>query len=115
MRLLRPEADGSLSLCERYNREIPPYAILSHVWGADFEEVTYADLTEGRGGDKKGYQKLDFCRKQLHVMAYGTFGSTLAALISRAVQSRRKLSTPCGNGMRKQYMMPRFEVYADEI
>jgi hypothetical protein len=64
MRLLCPEADGSLSFVERYSKDIPPYAILSHVWGADFDEVTYDDLTEKRGGDKRGNQKLDFSRKQ---------------------------------------------------
>jgi hypothetical protein len=28
---------------------IPPYAILSHAWGPDNEEVTFKDITNGTG------------------------------------------------------------------
>jgi hypothetical protein len=64
MRLLCPEADGDFSLVEYVGSHIPPYAILSHTWGADHEEVTFKDLTEGAGKNKAGYRKLAFCGKQ---------------------------------------------------
>ncbi|KAF2630293.1 HET-domain-containing protein, partial [Macroventuria anomochaeta] len=64
MRLLRVEADGNFSLVEREGRNIPFYAILSHTWGDDQEEVTFKDLTNGTGQTKAGYSKLRFCGKQ---------------------------------------------------
>ncbi|KAF4337494.1 beta transducin [Fusarium beomiforme] len=36
--------------------ESTPYAILSHTWGDD--EVTFEDMMQGRGKDKKGYTKV---------------------------------------------------------
>ena len=44
--------------------KIPPYAILSHTWGADDEEVTFDDLENGRGKSKAGYAKIQFCGEQ---------------------------------------------------
>ncbi|KAK5110510.1 hypothetical protein LTR85_001000 [Meristemomyces frigidus] len=41
--------------------DIPRYAILSHTWGADEEEVTYKDLVAGTGKSKSGFRKLEFC------------------------------------------------------
>ena len=64
MRLLRLEADDEVSLVEHIGRNIPPYAILSHTWGADYEEVTFQDLAAGTGKTKPGYHKLTFCGKQ---------------------------------------------------
>jgi hypothetical protein len=45
---------------------IPPYAILSHTWGADYDEVTFEDLTHSITGaeDKPGYSKIRFCGEQ---------------------------------------------------
>ena len=43
---------------------IPPYAILSHTWGADDEEVTFDDLTKNAGKDKLGYKKIQLCGEQ---------------------------------------------------
>jgi hypothetical protein len=65
MRLLRTEADEGFRLVE-YVSEIaaPPYAILSHRWGADDEEYTYKDLLEGTGKHKIGYQKVRACGVQ---------------------------------------------------
>jgi hypothetical protein len=45
-------------------RDIPPYAILSHTWGADCDEVAFRALTEGIGSNKVGYRKLNFCGEQ---------------------------------------------------
>ncbi|KAI4592133.1 hypothetical protein KJ359_011508 [Pestalotiopsis sp. 9143b] len=44
--------------------KIPLYAILSHRWGPDDEEVTYRDLVDGTGKEKAGYRKLSFCANQ---------------------------------------------------
>jgi hypothetical protein len=43
---------------------IPPYAILSHTWGADDEEVTFDDLAKSAGKDKAGYKKIRLCGEQ---------------------------------------------------
>jgi hypothetical protein len=51
-------------LVEFIGRYIPPYAILSHTWEADHEEVTFRDLIEGTGKNKAGYCKLTLCAKQ---------------------------------------------------
>jgi hypothetical protein len=64
MRLLQVEADGAFSLSEYLGRDIPRYAILSHRWGTDHEEVTFRDFVEGTGKSKAGYRKLTFCGKQ---------------------------------------------------
>ncbi|KAK3367985.1 heterokaryon incompatibility protein-domain-containing protein [Podospora didyma] len=47
-------------------QKIPPYAILSHTWGPDNEEVIYKDLADGTGSAKGGFRKLDFCAHQTH-------------------------------------------------
>jgi hypothetical protein len=64
MRLLRLEDDGEFSLAEYVGNNIPRYAILSHTWGADDEEVTFKDLTAGTGKSKVGYNKIRFCGEQ---------------------------------------------------
>jgi hypothetical protein len=64
MRLLRIEDDEGFSLVEHFGNSIPPYAILSHTWGEDHEEVTFRDLMGATGKSKAGYRKLIFGRKQ---------------------------------------------------
>ncbi|KNG48588.1 hypothetical protein TW65_04662 [Stemphylium lycopersici] len=64
MRLLRCEDDGRLTITSFEDGAIPPYAILSHTWGEDAEEVTFADLAEGGGKHKPGYTKIRFCGGQ---------------------------------------------------
>jgi hypothetical protein len=63
MRLLHIDTDGSFNLTE-FSFEIPPYAILSHTWGEDHEEVNYRDIVEKKGATKPGYAKLQFCARQ---------------------------------------------------
>ncbi|KAH8669473.1 heterokaryon incompatibility protein-domain-containing protein [Tricladium varicosporioides] len=63
MRLLHLES-GNLSLTEDYTEYVPPYAILSHTWGKDTEEVTFDDFKAGNYIDKTGYTKIQFCGKQ---------------------------------------------------
>jgi hypothetical protein len=64
MRLLKYDGDGQLTIVHFENNATPPYAILSHTWGADTEEVTFTDLIDGNGTDKLGYKKIRFCGKQ---------------------------------------------------
>ena len=64
MRLLHLENNGGFSLVEHIGGDIPKYAILSHKWGPEHEEVTFEDLTERTGKNKVGYRKLTFCAKQ---------------------------------------------------
>ncbi|KAH8674523.1 hypothetical protein BGZ60DRAFT_468818 [Tricladium varicosporioides] len=66
MRLLQHGDNGELNLTEDFAGDdvIPPYAILSHTWGADTDEVTFEDLVNGTGKDKPGYKKIQFCREQ---------------------------------------------------
>jgi hypothetical protein len=64
MRLLQYSESGELSIRSFDDGAIPPYAILSHTWGADGDEVTFADLHTGDGRTKPGYRKILFCGKQ---------------------------------------------------
>lgn len=64
MRLLEIHAKDSLSLVDVTGRDIPRYAILSHTWGHDYEEVTFDDLSKGVGTSKPGFRKLAFCAEQ---------------------------------------------------
>jgi hypothetical protein len=54
MRLLKINADGGLSLVEYVDeRAAPPYAILSHRWEEDHEEVTFKEMVRETGHNKK--------------------------------------------------------------
>ena len=64
MRLLRLDERGEPCLAEGLPDELPPYAILSHTWGNDDDEVTFDDLRDGKGNEKAGYAKLKFCGQQ---------------------------------------------------
>jgi hypothetical protein len=63
MRLLHVHEDGTFSLVQYYSN-IPRYAILSHTWGPDDEEVVLKDIIEKTGASKAGYAKLLFCAQQ---------------------------------------------------
>jgi hypothetical protein len=64
MRLLNYESNGKLCCTEYVGDVIPRYAILSHVWGFDADEVTFDDLMEGSGESKQGYEKTKFFTSQ---------------------------------------------------
>jgi hypothetical protein len=64
MRLLQLKDDDTFNLVEYFDKNVPPYAILSHTWGADHEELVLRDLISGHGTDRDGYRKLLFCGKQ---------------------------------------------------
>jgi hypothetical protein len=61
MHLVQLQGDGECKLVTFVSRNIPPYAILSHTWGPDHEEVTYQDLQNGTARGKRGFVKLQFC------------------------------------------------------
>ncbi|RYO93045.1 hypothetical protein DL762_001308 [Monosporascus cannonballus] len=63
MRLLKC-SDGQFKLTNDLVHDIPSYAILSHTWGPDTEEVTFRDLVDDTGKDKIGYEKIKFCAEQ---------------------------------------------------
>lgn len=63
MRLLEC-GDGKFKPPKDLLLNIPKYAILSHTWGSDTEEVTFKDLVDGTGEDKTGYEKIRFCAAQ---------------------------------------------------
>jgi len=65
MRLLQITSDGDLSLVEHFGNSIPPYAILSHTWGADDDEISFKDVKKNRARSKPfGYRKVRFCGEQ---------------------------------------------------
>ncbi|OCK74462.1 HET-domain-containing protein, partial [Lepidopterella palustris CBS 459.81] len=66
MRLLRRDDNGKLSFTKYLvgDDPIPDYAILSHTWGLDDEEVVFEDMTNGASEDKPGYKKIRFCGEQ---------------------------------------------------
>ncbi len=65
MRLLKQNRDGDFSLVGPLSSpDIPVYAILSHTWGPDSEEVSFQDMMDGTGKDKAGYDKIHFYADQ---------------------------------------------------
>ena len=65
MRLVERNSAGEFSLTKDFvGDDVPGYAILSHTWGLDTEEVTFKDLIDGTGKHKNGYNKIWFCGKQ---------------------------------------------------
>jgi hypothetical protein len=64
MRLLERKPNGELVLREFIGSNLPAYAILSHTWGADGEEVSYQDMEAGKSKVKTGYGKIQFCARQ---------------------------------------------------
>ncbi|KAH6134154.1 hypothetical protein HBI68_251490 [Parastagonospora nodorum] len=67
MRLLQFDQSRGFCLTKDLSEEglsSHPYAILSHTWGKDDEEVSFADLTQGSRHTEVKYEKLRFCGKQ---------------------------------------------------
>ncbi|KAF2682033.1 HET-domain-containing protein [Lentithecium fluviatile CBS 122367] len=62
MRLLYFDSSGRLSSTDFSQKEIPPYAILSHTWGD--AEFLFEDLANNTGKSKAGYKKIMFCGEQ---------------------------------------------------
>lgn len=67
MRLLWTEDDGSFVLTRNLvkEEEVPEYAILSHTWLAESEEVNFDDMINGTAYRKtRGVDKIRFCAEQ---------------------------------------------------
>lgn len=64
MHLLKYGENGNLAITSFDDNELPPYAILSHTWGADEEEVIFTDVVNNSGREKPGYKKIRFCGEQ---------------------------------------------------
>src|SRR5436305_20329 len=61
MRFLYLGNHGIPCLTEFSGDKIPPYAILSHTWRLDGDEVTFKVISEGTATSKAGYTKISFC------------------------------------------------------
>jgi archaellum biogenesis ATPase FlaH len=64
MRLLKYGENEDLSIAEFDEATKPAYAILSHRWGAEADEVTFEDVVGNTGKNKPGYAKIRFCGEQ---------------------------------------------------
>lgn len=64
MRFLKFGVNHELSLTKDLRAPPAPYAILSHTWGDDEQEVTFDELEKRTGASKVGYAKLLFCANQ---------------------------------------------------
>jgi len=64
MRLLERIGDDEVKLTCNFISNVPAYAILSHTWDVESEEVSYSDLLSGLGKNKRGYRKVQFCGNQ---------------------------------------------------
>ncbi|ETS80401.1 hypothetical protein PFICI_07930 [Pestalotiopsis fici W106-1] len=64
MRLLQSTPHGFKLTKDFLQDDIPSYAILSHTWGPDDDEVTYRDLCDQTGVNKPGHWKLQVCSNQ---------------------------------------------------
>jgi hypothetical protein len=69
MRLLQLGAGDQLTLTKYLTHDIPPYAILSHTWGSEEEEVLLQDIQGDAREDATwrqtyGYRKILFCGQQ---------------------------------------------------
>ena len=69
MRLINVE---TLNLDVFYDGKVPPYAILSHTWGKDDEEISFSDIESGHVQKPgSGYTKLWGCCEQAKKDGYG--------------------------------------------
>lgn len=73
MRLLHKDANGDLVTDEWLTR-FPEYAVLSHTWLSDKEEIKYDDIVNGTAEQKPAsYDKIQFCSKQAAIDGYKYF------------------------------------------
>jgi len=64
MHLLHVDSQGGLHQTKFMGNNTPSYAILSHTWEVDNQEVTFEDIINGVGRIKAGYGKIRFCAEQ---------------------------------------------------
>ncbi|KAI1743882.1 P-loop containing nucleoside triphosphate hydrolase protein [Xylaria scruposa] len=76
MRLLKYDPDGKLILKTfdlSENSSLEPYAVLSHTWGNEKDEVTYQDILDGTASSKPGFSKVEFCGREAAREGYKYF------------------------------------------
>jgi hypothetical protein len=64
MRFLKVDRHGELNMTNEFIEPPGPYAILSHRWGADDDEITFDNWEKSSSRGKPGYAKLSFCADQ---------------------------------------------------
>lgn len=64
MHLLSFDSNGRPCLTPSSELEAPQYAVLSHTWEAPKDEMTFKDILENSGREKRGYRKVEFCGNQ---------------------------------------------------
>jgi hypothetical protein len=99
MRLLEIKTLCEFSLTKDLIDNIPPYAILSHTWGDDEEEVAFNDLAIGAGRVRLDIKRSNYAQSKPLVMAYSISGGILVVLINRTTSSSQRLSTLCFGGI----------------
>ncbi|KAK0278418.1 hypothetical protein LTR35_009157 [Friedmanniomyces endolithicus] len=73
MRLLHQEP-GGLLVTNEWLTNFPKYAVLSHTWLSDKEEIKLDDVTNGTAEQKPaGYSKIQFCGKRAAIDGYKYF------------------------------------------
>jgi hypothetical protein len=101
MRLVKIEDNGELILPLDLIRGVPKYAILSHTWAADGDEVTLWRHVRGFCEDEDWIkERSSSAERRLVTTACDTSRSTLAALIRRTIPNYLEQSTPCSTGIR---------------
>lgn len=76
MRLLECNDNADFSLTKDLAADnIPKYAIFSHTWRADGEEVMFENLLKGNWQrERLAMRRFDSVENKLHVTVYNTFG-----------------------------------------
>jgi hypothetical protein len=99
MRLLECNNDGEFSLTKDFvGGKIPAYAILSHTWGADTEEVTYRDLIEALGRTRLHTRRFGSAENKPDAMVSSTSGLIRVVSTNQTIMSSQKLSILCFDG-----------------
>jgi hypothetical protein len=94
MRLLKLGKDGSLELTKDLHDNIPAYAILSHTWGNDDDELKFEEFGTVKGESKMRTGKMQFCITQAKRDGYEHFwvdtcciNKTSSQELQRAIRS----------------------------
>lgn len=92
MRLLYHDDQGEILIKEfPGDKDVPPYAILSHTWGA--EEVSLEDLTDGSPKNKSGYQKITFCGNQARRDGLEYFWVDTCCISDKEIEVQRAINS----------------------
>jgi hypothetical protein len=112
MRLLQLGTNNALSFKEYLVTDLPPFAILSHTWGSDDDEITYLDVVQRRGEKKAGFQKIMFCGQQAKRDGLEYFWVDTCCIDKR---SSAELSEAINSMFRWYYLSSRCYVYLQDV